>query len=64
MFNNTARPLKTPHTSGQAFNLHPIRWNNRPFLGRLIVYSVSSVRTKVDRAVGDGVVKDSGRAIA
>jgi hypothetical protein len=50
--------------SVQMFKLHPIRWKHRPVSGRLIVYSVSSEQDKVGRAVCDGVVKYSGRAIA
>jgi hypothetical protein len=59
-----ACPLQILHTSGRGLKRNPIRWNNRPFLGRLIVYSVSSVRTKVDPAVCDRVVKYGGRAVA
>jgi len=52
VFKSAVRPLKSLHTSaylrinGQGFDLHPIRWNNRPFLGRLVVYSVSSFRAQ------------------
>jgi hypothetical protein len=52
VFKSAVRPLKSLITSaflrinGQGFDLHPIRWNNRPFLGRLIVYSVSSEQTQ------------------
>jgi hypothetical protein len=77
-FKSAVCPLKTLHTDGQRFERHPIRWNNRPVSGRLIVYSVSSfldkkqgddgrfeaARTKVVHAVDDRVVEYSGQAIA
>ena len=46
MFKFAVCPLSTPYTSGRGYERHPIRLNNRPFWGELIVYRVSSVQDK------------------